>query len=263
MWFTFIWSECFLNFVTREGGSSTFLFRPTVLVKQVARVECVSEEVAINAFFAFLKDVGPNVVLVGVDEDTVGLDMPATLIMTLSRLAWLCKRWRQRTGQASGALLRATRGGRGSWNTRAWNISRKSLIPVLQFVYCFYSKRPRVRAGDVSQQNISILSTSSIGNVLGSGRHAQVFYIIQSYLSFLLCVTHSKGLCHRVRQKIFWCGLFLGKIHQQSCRSLRCSPKDREKRDNVWIPWSVGGAQQFQDSLLHTHRQDGTGWILT
>ena len=75
------------HFVTREGGSSTFLFRPTVLVKQVARVECVSEEVAINAFFAFLKDVGPNVVLVGVDEDTVGLDMPATLIMTLSRLA--------------------------------------------------------------------------------------------------------------------------------------------------------------------------------
>ena len=75
------------HFLTREGGSSTFLFRPTVLVKQVARVECVSEEVAINAFFAFLKDVGPNVVLVGVDEDTVGLDMPPTLIMTLSRLA--------------------------------------------------------------------------------------------------------------------------------------------------------------------------------
>ena len=178
-----MWSKCLLkHFVTREGGSSTFLFRPTVLVKQVARVECVSEEVAINAFFAFLKDVGPNVVLVGVDEDTVGLDMPATLIMTLSRLAWLCKRWRQRTGQASGALLRATRGGRGSWNTQAWNISRKTLTPILQFVYFFYSKRPRVRAGDVSQQEISILSTSSIGHVLGSGRHAQVFFILFSHI---------------------------------------------------------------------------------
>ena len=57
----------------REGSTSTFLFRPTVLVKQVDRVECVSEEEAFSAFFHFLKSVGPNVVLVGLDEDTVGL----------------------------------------------------------------------------------------------------------------------------------------------------------------------------------------------
>ena len=56
------------------------------------------------------------------------------------------------------------------------------MIPILQFVHCFYSKRPRVRAGDVSQQEISILSTSSIGNVLGSGRHPQVFFILFSYI---------------------------------------------------------------------------------
>ena len=37
------------------------------------RVECVSEEEVISAFFHFLKSVGPNVVLVGLDEDTVGL----------------------------------------------------------------------------------------------------------------------------------------------------------------------------------------------
>ena len=36
-------------------------------------MECVSEEAAISAFFAFLKFVGPNVVLVGLDEDTVGV----------------------------------------------------------------------------------------------------------------------------------------------------------------------------------------------
>ena len=37
------------------------------------RVECVPEEAAISAFFVFLKSVGPNVVLVGLDEDTVGV----------------------------------------------------------------------------------------------------------------------------------------------------------------------------------------------
>ena len=59
--------------MSREGSTSTFLFRPTVLVRQVDRVECVSEEAAISAFFVFLKSVGPNVVLVGMDEDTVGV----------------------------------------------------------------------------------------------------------------------------------------------------------------------------------------------
>ena len=60
-------------FANREESTSTFLFRPTVLVSEVERVECVSEEAAISAFFAFLKFVGPNVVLVGLDEDTVGV----------------------------------------------------------------------------------------------------------------------------------------------------------------------------------------------
>ena len=60
-------------FEAREESTSTFLFRPTVLVRQVDRVECVSEEEAIDAFFAFLEAVGPNVVLVGVDEDTVSV----------------------------------------------------------------------------------------------------------------------------------------------------------------------------------------------
>ena len=44
-----------------------------VLVAPVERVECISEEAALDAFFAFLKSVGPNVVLVGMDEDTVGV----------------------------------------------------------------------------------------------------------------------------------------------------------------------------------------------
>ena len=52
---------------------SSFLFRPTVLVKQVERVECLTEDEAINAFFHFLKTVGPNVVLVGIDEESVGV----------------------------------------------------------------------------------------------------------------------------------------------------------------------------------------------
>ena len=59
--------------MTREGSTSTFLFRPTVLVKQVDRLECVSEEEAISALYDFLKTVGPNIVLVGLDEETVGL----------------------------------------------------------------------------------------------------------------------------------------------------------------------------------------------
>ena len=44
-----------------------------MLVAEVDRVECISEEAALDAFFAFLKSVGPNVVLVGMDEDTVGV----------------------------------------------------------------------------------------------------------------------------------------------------------------------------------------------
>ena len=36
-------------------------------------MECVTEEAAISAFFVFLDSVGPNVVLFGLDEDTVGV----------------------------------------------------------------------------------------------------------------------------------------------------------------------------------------------
>ena len=58
---------------TREDGTSTFLFRPSVLVKQVERVECIPESEALSNFFTFLMSVGPkNIVLVGLDEDTVG-----------------------------------------------------------------------------------------------------------------------------------------------------------------------------------------------
>ena len=37
------------------------------------RVECKTEKAAIEDFFNFLKTVGPDVVLVGLDEDTVGV----------------------------------------------------------------------------------------------------------------------------------------------------------------------------------------------
>ena len=56
----------------REEGTSKYLFRPMVLVEEVERVECLSEEEAISNFFTFLNSVGPNVVLVGLDEETVG-----------------------------------------------------------------------------------------------------------------------------------------------------------------------------------------------
>lgn len=49
------------------------MFRPAVLVRRVKRVECVSEEEALLAFFDFLESVAPRVVLVGLDEETVGV----------------------------------------------------------------------------------------------------------------------------------------------------------------------------------------------
>ena len=36
-------------------------------------MECVPEDAAISAFFVFLGSIGPNVVLFGLDEDTVGV----------------------------------------------------------------------------------------------------------------------------------------------------------------------------------------------
>ena len=35
-------------------------------------MECVSEKEALSSFFSFLKSVGPNVILCGMDEETVG-----------------------------------------------------------------------------------------------------------------------------------------------------------------------------------------------
>ena len=42
-------------------------------MKPIDPVKCVSEEEALLAFFAFLDTVGPRVVLVGLDEETVGV----------------------------------------------------------------------------------------------------------------------------------------------------------------------------------------------
>ena len=42
-------------------------------MKPIDSVKCVSEEEALLAFFAFLDTVGPCVVLVGLDEETVGV----------------------------------------------------------------------------------------------------------------------------------------------------------------------------------------------
>ena len=50
-----------------------FLFRPTVLVERVERVECRREKEALKAFVAFLKPLGNKVLLVGLDEDTMAV----------------------------------------------------------------------------------------------------------------------------------------------------------------------------------------------
>ena len=49
------------------------MFRPSVLVRRIERVECVGEEKALLAFLDFLESVAPRVVLVGLDEGTVGV----------------------------------------------------------------------------------------------------------------------------------------------------------------------------------------------
>ena len=54
---------------------NTFLFRPTILVEEVARVVCVPEKEALCSFLKFLEDHGPNIILVGLDEDTMGVLM--------------------------------------------------------------------------------------------------------------------------------------------------------------------------------------------
>ena len=51
--------------MTRDlEDKDTFLFRPTVLVEEVPRVACVTEEEALFSFLKFLEDLGPNIILV-------------------------------------------------------------------------------------------------------------------------------------------------------------------------------------------------------
>ena len=57
--------------IHREGN--TFLFRPTVLVEMVERVECHREKDALRAFVEWLKPFGPKILLVGFDEDTMAI----------------------------------------------------------------------------------------------------------------------------------------------------------------------------------------------
>ena len=52
--------------MTRDlEDKNTFLFRPTVLVKEVPRVTCVPEKEALCSFLKFLENLGPNIILVG------------------------------------------------------------------------------------------------------------------------------------------------------------------------------------------------------
>ena len=50
-----------------------FLFREKALVSETNRLECVKEEDAMELFLKYLELAGPNVVLVGMDEDSVGV----------------------------------------------------------------------------------------------------------------------------------------------------------------------------------------------
>ena len=52
---------------------STFIFREKVLVSETKRLECVQEGKAMELFFKYLELAGPNVVLVGVDENAIGV----------------------------------------------------------------------------------------------------------------------------------------------------------------------------------------------
>ena len=52
---------------------NTFIFREQALVSETERLECVQEKKALDLFFKYLELAGPNVVLVGVDENTIGV----------------------------------------------------------------------------------------------------------------------------------------------------------------------------------------------
>ena len=158
-----IW-QIYNHNVAREESTSTFLFRPTVLVEQVEsrgfflswllifnhlyyktlifhslilvqveRVECVSEKEALSSFFDFLKSVGPNVILCGMDEETVGQFMSFDKFTTTTCHHYRCqlqgslyKSWRPKTRLGFEALSWATHGGRGYSSIQIWNTSEKT-----------------------------------------------------------------------------------------------------------------------------------------
>ena len=60
-----------MKIVKDDQGS--FLFRDQVSMSETRRLECVEEEKALELFFKYLELAGPNVVLVGVDEDAIGV----------------------------------------------------------------------------------------------------------------------------------------------------------------------------------------------
>ena len=73
-------------------------------------MECVSEKEALSSFFDFLKSVGPNVILCGMDEETVGqfsvclfTSSPQLLVITIdvNRRGPCSKAEGQRQGQVS------------------------------------------------------------------------------------------------------------------------------------------------------------------
>ena len=66
-------SSILKRYFSREENQSRLLFQPAALSKQIEPVRCVSEEKALEAFMAFLETVGPRIVLVGLDEETLGV----------------------------------------------------------------------------------------------------------------------------------------------------------------------------------------------
>ena len=66
-------SSILKRYFSREENPSRLLFQPAALSKQIEPVRCVSEEKALEAFMAFLETVGPRIVLVGLDEETLGV----------------------------------------------------------------------------------------------------------------------------------------------------------------------------------------------
>ena len=66
-------SSILKRYFSREENPSRLLFQPAALSKQIKPVRCVSEDKALEAFMAFLETVVPRIVLVGLDEETLGV----------------------------------------------------------------------------------------------------------------------------------------------------------------------------------------------